>query len=64
VSAVDELPIEQLRAEWLAHGLSTEPADFDAAEHMVADLYSGVGLRVPSRFVRVDSPPAGLASAQ
>jgi hypothetical protein len=57
---VDELPFEQLRAEWLAHGLSTEPADFDAAERMIANLYKRVGLSAPSRFVRVASPPAGL----
>jgi hypothetical protein len=60
MSDVANLPFEQLRTEWLAHGLSTEPADFDAAERMIADLYSRVGLRRPSRFVRVASPPAGL----
>lgn len=57
---VDELPFDRLHAEWLAHGLSTEPADFDAAEQLIADLYERVGLKVPSRFVRVASPPAGL----
>jgi hypothetical protein len=39
MSGIDALPIEQLRARWLAHGLSTEPADFDIAERMIAELY-------------------------
>ncbi|MFD9130581.1 DUF6745 domain-containing protein [Kitasatospora sp. NPDC059571] len=43
------------RDEWLAHGLSTLPADRDAAEEAVVRLYRLVGAP-PPRFVWVDSP--------
>ncbi len=44
-----------IRAEWLAHALSTQPADRPAAEEAVATLYATTG-RPPPRFVWVRSP--------
>ncbi|WP_394620335.1 DUF6745 domain-containing protein [Lentzea sp. JNUCC 0626] len=53
--------------DWLAHALSTAPADRPAAEEAVATLYASVG-RPPPEFVWVRSPaeaatllPAGKA---
>lgn len=44
-----------VRAEWLAHALSTQPADRPAAEEAVTKLYAEIG-RPPPRFVWVRSP--------
>lgn len=48
-----------IRDEWLAHGLSTEPADRPAAEAAISALYRLVD-RPPPRFVWVDSPGSAL----
>jgi len=45
----------EIRREWLAHGLCTQPADRGAAEHSLACIYARVSRRRP-RFVWVDSP--------
>ncbi|GIH17937.1 DUF6745 domain-containing protein [Rugosimonospora africana] len=50
--------VEQVRAEWLGHALTTEPADRAAAETAIAALYELRGLG-PPRFVWVDSPATG-----
>ncbi|WP_459963083.1 DUF6745 domain-containing protein [Nocardia sp. IFM 10818] len=47
----------RLRDEWLRIGLSTEPADRDAAEHAVTELYRLLG-EPPPEFVWVPSPTA------
>ncbi|SFR26285.1 hypothetical protein SAMN04488564_109332 [Lentzea waywayandensis] len=44
-----------LREDWLAHALSTAPADRPAAEEAVAQLYAATG-RPPPDFVWVRSP--------
>jgi hypothetical protein len=49
-----------LRDEWLAHGLSTQPADRPAAEAAVVELYRLIGEPAP-RFQWTSSPPAALA---
>jgi Domain of unknown function (DUF6745) len=51
----------EIRREWLAHGLSTQPADRAAAEHSLARIYARVSRRRP-RFVWVDSPRQALPS--
>ncbi|MDA2805289.1 DUF6745 domain-containing protein [Nocardiopsis suaedae] len=48
-----------IRDEWLAHGLSTEPADRPAAEAAISALYRLVD-RPPPRFVWADSPGSAL----
>lgn len=47
--------VSRLRDDWLAHALSTAPADRPAAEEAVAQLYAATG-RPPPRFVWVRSP--------
>lgn len=52
---------EQIRNEWLAHSLSTDPADRQAAEAAITELYRLIGADPPS-FVWVDSPGAAIDS--
>ena len=47
--------IEDTYREFLAVGLSTEPADFDAAETAIASMYERIGKKRP-HFVRLSSP--------
>ncbi|HEY9219504.1 MAG TPA: hypothetical protein VIO94_15765 [Phenylobacterium sp.] len=47
--------IEAAREEWLAHGLSTAPADFETAEAAISRLYERIGKKRPY-FVRLSSP--------
>ncbi|MFD4675644.1 DUF6745 domain-containing protein [Lentzea sp. NPDC058450] len=47
--------VPRLRDDWLAHALSTAPADRPAAEEAVATLYASVG-RPPPEFAWVRSP--------
>jgi hypothetical protein len=49
----------EIRREWLAHGLSTQPADRAAGEHALAHIYARISRRRP-RFVWVDSPRQAL----
>jgi hypothetical protein len=46
---------EQIRREWLAHGLATQPADRSATEDVLAGIYARHSRPRP-RFVWVDSP--------
>ena len=48
-----------IRPEWLAWGLSTEPADRPAAERAIAGIYGRLSRPRP-RFVWVDSPREAL----
>ncbi|MFG2248351.1 DUF6745 domain-containing protein [Spirillospora sp. NPDC048823] len=48
-----------IRAEWLGHLLSTEPADRPAAEAAISELYRLIGLD-PPRFHWVASPVSAL----
>lgn len=52
---------EQLRQEWLEHGMATAPADRPAAEEAVGGLYRMIGLETP-RFVWTDSPAGALVA--
>ncbi|MEV5711868.1 DUF6745 domain-containing protein [Actinoallomurus sp. NPDC052274] len=45
----------EIRQEWLAYGLSTQPADRRTAEHSLTRIYARLSRRRP-RFVWVDSP--------
>ncbi|GIH02146.1 hypothetical protein Rhe02_02130 [Rhizocola hellebori] len=45
----------RLRAEWLSHGLSCEPAERDAAQAAITKLYALIDAK-PPEFVWVDSP--------
>ncbi|MGW0026830.1 DUF6745 domain-containing protein [Rhodococcus sp. NPDC003383] len=49
--------VRELRDQWLAHGLSTRPADRSVAENAVAELYRRSGFD-PPEFVWVPSPAA------
>ncbi|MGI5500448.1 DUF6745 domain-containing protein [Lentzea sp. CA-135723] len=49
------IEVPQRGVDWLAHALSTAPADRPAAEEAVASLYASVG-RPPPEFVWVRSP--------
>jgi hypothetical protein len=50
-----EARLVEFRAEWLAHGLSTEPANREAAENAIAEMYTIIGKERP-RFVWMSSP--------
>ena len=50
-----------VRPEWLARGLSTEPADRPAAERGIAGIYARLSRPRP-RFVWVDSPRLALTA--
>lgn len=52
--------VSDLRDEWLAYGLSTQPSDRPRAEAAVSALYRLIGAPVP-RFVWAPSPLAALA---
>ena len=66
---IDRLTPEQeeilpaVRDEWLAVGLSTEPADRPRAEHGVALAYRAVGLEPPSLVLWLRSPLEGVVGA-
>lgn len=47
--------INQARNEWLAVGISTDPADFDTAKAAIARLYERIDLKRP-HFVTLSSP--------
>ena len=51
-----------VRADWLAVGLSTEPADRPEAEAAVKELYAVMGWREPLT-IWMDSPLGGIAAA-
>lgn len=54
------LQAEEIRRDWQACGLATEPADRPAAEASLARLYARQG-RTRPQFLWVDSPYAALA---
>jgi hypothetical protein len=59
---LDKLTPEQeamksiVRDEWIAHGLSTEPADRELAEEGIRESYTLVGLKEPEQIVWYLSP--------
>ena len=58
-----EARIPAIRDEFLRIGLSTEPADFDAAEQAARDAYAVAGLPAPELFIRLASPMEGAIGA-
>jgi hypothetical protein len=58
-----EAMIPTARDEFLRVGLSTEPADFDAAEDAIKDAYAVAGLAAPKIFIRLASPHEGVIGA-
>ncbi|MEV4312700.1 DUF6745 domain-containing protein [Actinocrispum sp. NPDC049592] len=54
----------EVRAEWLAHGLCTQPADRPAAVAGVAQAYRAAGLPPPEHVVWAGSPFSGADEAQ
>ena len=58
-----EARIPEFREEWLRIGLSTEPADFDAAEDAIKDAYKIARLEPPKLFIRLRSPLEGAIGA-
>ncbi|NTJ46863.1 hypothetical protein G6K93_07525 [Agrobacterium rhizogenes] len=58
-----EALIPVVRDEFLRHGLSTEPADFDAAEQAIKDAYAVANLPAPKLFIRLASPHEGAIGA-
>ena len=69
MSAVSKLSPEQealipvVRDEWLAHGLSTQPADRGAAEEGVRAAYREAGLEPPRVMLWLGSPMEGCVGA-
>src|SRR5260370_19287919 len=49
-------PADEIRAEWLASLLSTEPADRPRTESALRDLYALADLAPPEHFFWFDSP--------
>lgn len=64
LTPAQEVILAQVREEWLAHGLSTEPADRPAAEAGVRRAYEIAGLSPPATVVWCDSPMAGAAEVR
>ena len=58
-----EAMIPAVRDEFLRVGLSTEPADFEAAEAAIKDAYAVAGLAPPKLFIRLASPFEGAIGA-
>ena len=58
-----EAMLAQVRDEWLAVGLSTEPASRPAAEEGVRQAYRRAGLEPPSVVIWLDSPYAGCVAS-
>ena len=56
LTADQERRLVEFRAEWLAHGLSTEPANFDAAKAVIRDFYKRLGK--PEPMILCFSSPA------
>ena len=54
--------LDDVRDEWLTHGLSTEPADRPAAEAGVRMAYREVGLEPPTQMIWYDSPLAAACA--
>jgi len=55
--------IPAVRDEFLRIGLSTDTADFDAAEAAIKDAYAVAGLAAPMIFIRLASPHEGAIGA-
>ncbi len=55
--------LDEVRDEWLAIGLSTDPADRSAAENGVRLAYARAGLAAPEIMVWLDSPLAGCVGS-
>ena len=55
--------LPQIRDEWLAIGLSTEPLNFEAAKSAVVKIYAAAGLEPPKWFFRFQSPIAAAIAA-
>ena len=58
-----ETQIPVIRDEFLRYGLSTDPADFEAAEQAVRDSYAVAGLSAPKIIIRLASPYEGAIGA-
>jgi len=69
MSRIESLTPEQeamlldVRDEWIAYGLSTEPADRETAERGVDEAYKAAGLKPPSVKLWLRSPLEGAIAA-
>lgn len=70
ITAYDPMPnlrplIDEVKADWLRAGVSTERSDRSATVRALADAYGAAGLDAPACVLWVDSPYAGawLAAA-
>jgi hypothetical protein len=63
LSQDQEAQIPAVSDEFLRIGLSTEPADFEAAEQAVRDAYAVAGLAAPKITIRLRSPHEGAIGA-
>jgi hypothetical protein len=59
ITPEQEAHLATIRDKWIAHGLSTEPADRPAAEEGIRKAYKAAGLNPPLHIIWVDSPYAG-----
>jgi hypothetical protein len=60
LTAGQEAMLPVIRDEWLAHGLSTQPADRPAAEQGIRAAYQAAGLDPPRFIIWLGSPWAGV----
>ena len=58
-----EAMLAQVRDEWTAVGLSTEPANRPAAEEGVRQAYRRAGMEPPSVVIWLGSPYAGCVAS-
>jgi len=58
---IAQIPV--IRDEFLAHGFSTAPADFEAAKVAIAGAYKMAGLDPPAIFITTRSPHEGVIAA-
>lgn len=59
LTAAQEELLQDVHDEWVAHGLSTAPADRPAVEQAMREVYSAAGLTPPRFVIWLDSPWAG-----
>lgn len=59
---IDAIPVH--RDEWIGHGLSTEPANREAAEEGINNAYRLADLSPPEHIIWRDSPLEGAKTAQ
>jgi len=58
-----ESMLSEYRQQWIAHGLSCEPTDYERAKKAVCLVYQAAGLDPPKLFLLMDSPIGAALAA-